>query len=221
MISSQVISQELVDEYNTARPVKDPSVLCHAPFGNIYFNQSGDAVACCYNTTHVLGTYPKDSLHAMWFGDKAKQLRQYIRDRDLGGGCQSCAHQMHSRNFTGQMSVFDHLARDRGKASEDALAMPRQLEFSLTNTCNLECVMCGGNWSSLIRRNREKLPPLESPYDDGFVQQLDEFLPHLHSAKFFGGEPFLIRIYHDIWDRIRAVNPKIKVSVTTNATTLT
>jgi sulfatase maturation enzyme AslB (radical SAM superfamily) len=100
------------------------------------------------------------------------------------------------------------------------LGYPRILEFELSNTCNLECTMCSGHFSSSIRKNREHLPALQSPYDADFVNQLTEFMPHLTDMKFLGGEPFLIDIYYDIWERIIEVNPKIKVHITTNGTIL-
>ena len=65
------------------------------------------------------------------------------------------------------------------------------------------------------------MPALKSPYDSAFVQQLEPFLPHLEEARFLGGEPFLIRRYYPIWERIAAVNPRLLVSVTTNGTVLT
>ncbi len=94
------------------------------------------------------------------------------------------------------------------------------LEFELSSTCNLECVMCNGKVSSSIRKNRDKLPPIKSPYDDAFVEQLKEFIPHLREAKFYGGEPLLIPIYYKIWDLILDMNPKVKIFVITNGTTL-
>jgi hypothetical protein len=45
-------------------------------------------------------------------------------------------------------------------------------------------------------------------------------LPTLVEAKFLGGEPMLIRLYHLIWERIRAVNPSIVLSITTNGTAI-
>jgi hypothetical protein len=36
------------------------------------------------------------------------------------------------------------------------------MEFSIGNTCNLECIMYDGRASSAIRAHREKLPPLVS-----------------------------------------------------------
>jgi hypothetical protein len=38
--------------------------------------------------------------------------------------------------------------------------------------------------------------------------------------KFLGGEPFMIGIYHDIWEEAARVNPGVKIHITTNATTL-
>ena len=80
--------------------------------------------------------------------------------------------------------------------------------------------MCSGYWSSSIRAHREKLPPLRSPYDQAFVEQLEEFVPTLAGAKFLGGEPFLIERYYDIWERFRRLNPNAELSITTNATIL-
>jgi MoaA/NifB/PqqE/SkfB family radical SAM enzyme len=101
-----------------------------------------------------------------------------------------------------------------------AVPYPRVMEFELSNTCNLECIMCNGYFSSSIRKNREHLPPIESPYNDKFVDELDEFIPHLTDAKFLGGEPFMIDIYLSIWERIRKLNPNIRIHITTNGTFL-
>jgi len=81
-------------------------------------------------------------------------------------------------------------------------------------------VMCDGLASSSIRKNRENLPPVYNPYDDEFIRQLAEFIPHLKEAKFYGGEPFLIDIYFKIWDKIIELNPKIKIFAITNGTVL-
>jgi len=53
------------------------------------------------------------------------------------------------------------------------------------------------------------------------VDELEEFLPHLTDAKFLGGEPFMIDVYLKIWERIRKVNPNMRIHITTNGTFLT
>ena len=68
------------------------------------------------------------------------------------------------------------------------------MEFSISNVCNLECVMCNGNFSSAIRAHRDQLPPAKSVYSNAFDPVLRSILPHLFRAKFLGGEPFLIPV---------------------------
>jgi MoaA/NifB/PqqE/SkfB family radical SAM enzyme len=76
--------------------------------------------------------------------------------------------------------------------------------------------MCGGKWSSSIRKNRENLPPLKTPYDDEFIEQLKPFIPVMRVANFLGGEPFLTPIYYKIWELIKRINPKVQINITTN-----
>ncbi len=212
-------------EYNITRSIFSRDQICHAPTVNINFDQSGIASACCYNRQHILGKYPENSLMEMWKGERADQLRAFIKEGDLSHGCQLCEKQIDGGNYHGvRARHFDNYAsrpsniikRLTGRSNE--LQMPQCMEFELSNICNLECAMCNGHFSSLIRKNREHLPALEDPYDDAFVEQLIPFLPHLQDAKFLGGEPFLVPIYYKIWDKIAQHNPNIRIHITTNGT---
>jgi MoaA/NifB/PqqE/SkfB family radical SAM enzyme len=225
------LSIKLIEAYNETRGEEaDRTVLCHAPFTSMNFEQTGKANACCYNRTHVLGKYPRDSLEQMWFGAAAEQLRGYLRQDSLEGGCSMCKRQLESGNLAGcKARIYDQYAQERPERATRvltslsparAVAMPRVMEFELENTCNLQCIMCDGYFSSAIRRHREKQPPQIRPYDAGFVTQLAEFMPHLEEMKFLGGEPFMIGIYYDIWEEVARVNPGVKIRITTNATTL-
>ena len=224
------LDKKIITEYNRTRGNTDKSVLCHAPFTNINFEQSGRATACCYNRGHVLGTYPQDSIHDMWFGTQANALRNYIRQENLEEGCRMCKLQLESGNYAGfKAKLYDQYAEGAGHKANSFLKkifgsskvnMPKVMEFELENTCNLECIMCNGDFSSSIRKNREKREPMISPYDATFVKQLTEFMPTLTDMKFLGGEPFMIDIYYDIWEQVTKVNPNIKIHITTNVTML-
>ncbi len=202
-------------------PGVNQQVLCHAPFVSLNFERSGKVTSCCYNRSVVLGSYPQHSLAEMWNGTVARDFRTaFLKDAEVPG-CALCFHQLQSANYAGVlMRNFDDFATTADYAPTADARYPRVLEFEIANTCNLECVMCDGRWSSSIRARREQLPPLRSPYDQAFVDQLDLFLPHLMQAKFLGGEPFLIRRYYDIWERLAAVNPGARVTITTNASFL-
>ena len=188
------------------------------------FEQSGRVTTCCMNRDHALGSYPENSISDMWNGDSMVALRSELENNSLKLGCDECAFKLTNEIFDGvYISNFDAFVFDEHGQETDPTrlrSMPTVFEFELDNTCNLECIMCGGQWSSAIRKNREKLPRLHTPYDEGFVEQLRTFIPHLRRCNFLGGEPFLIQIYYSIWKVIEELNPKMKVFITSNGTTL-
>jgi MoaA/NifB/PqqE/SkfB family radical SAM enzyme len=102
--------------------------------------------------------------------------------------------------------------------TEAHLQWPKRMEFSISNTCNLECIMCNGNFSSAIRSHREHLPPIKKAYSPEFIESLRKYMPHLEKAKFLGGEPFLVTEYYTIWQMILEEGPHVKCHITTNGT---
>ena len=223
------LKPEALAEYQKVRNTKNPNIICHAPFSNINFEQGGNATACCYNRKHVLGKFPEQTIKQMWFGEKAEELRNYIKAQDFNHGCELCANQINSLNFeNSRLKGFDEYGEEvtlklklKQKLGFKSATYPKCFEFEIDNICNLECVMCDGKFSSLIRQNRENLPPIISPYNDEFVNEVALYIPYLKEAKFLGGEPFLTPLYYKIWDKIIALNPSLNISITTNATVLT
>lgn len=210
-----IIHTGLRAEFNKLRPKNARKFLCHAPFHSLRFSQAGKILACCYNRGFVLGQYPEQTLHDIWFGDKIRQFRDFIRKNDLTHGCDECAERLNHRLFhLSGIRQYDYLATARKSR------YPSMFDFEISNICNLECIMCLGENSSAIRSRREKLPPYTQHYDSAFVHQLEEFIPYLKEARFSGGEPFLIPLYFEIWERIIALNPETEISVLTNATIL-
>lgn len=205
---------EHIKSYYQSRTISDTRYLCHAPFNNMYFNSVGD-VANCWLTFDNPEKYSEErTIKEIWFGKKFSDLRENIKNFDLSSRCGTCLNYIKNGNYVNVLAK----AYDNEYPISD---FPTMMEFELTNTCNLECTMCTGLLSSSIRANREKLPKLKSPYGAKFVSELEEFIPYLHEARFNGGEPFLIKIYYDIWERIIKINPKCKIVVATNGTILT
>jgi MoaA/NifB/PqqE/SkfB family radical SAM enzyme len=216
-----MLNPELLAAYNRGRSTPHTNVFCHAPFANMNFAQNGNVTVCCYNRTYVLGTYPTDALDRIWWGAPARRLRESMMRNALPGGCDICLSQFTSANFSGlRARSFDDLAEQYECVDGVPFAFPKLMEFEISNSCNLECTMCTGFFSSSIRHNRERLPPLVNPYDEAFVRQLEAFVPHLRAARFLGGEPFLVRTYYQIWDLLIRLNPDVEISITTNATIL-
>lgn len=203
------------DTYDRTRDLRGKGFrsACYAPFVSMYFEANGHVTACCQNTTYVLGSVQEASLREIWEGPRAEAMRASLRGYDFGPGCAFCRWQVDDENPNVFASRFDGFPAD-----DPGTVWPRQMEFALSNTCNLECVMCHGEFSSAIRARREHLPPLPSRYGDGFFAQLRPFLPHLLRARFFGGEPFLMRESYRVWDLMIDDGLEIACNVTTNGT---
>ena len=203
-------SRDFIDQ----RISNSGQAVCSAPFKSIRFEPRGIVRTCCYNVEVVLGRYPQMSIREMWESQEANNLRQKISEGDFGMGCRLCEKQIQNKEFeTVKLLQYDNLP-----SSVDGY--PLVIDFSMHNTCNLECIMCHGEYSSSIRKNREKLHSLPMHYDEEFVSQLEEFIPYASQFVFAGGEPFLIDIHYAIWGSINKLNPSADISIVTNGTVL-
>lgn len=161
----------------------------------------------------MLGNVADQSLAEIQSGRAASDLREAILRGDLSLGCEFCAHAArtgdHSNTYARR---FDDLAM------VDAGSPPVQLEIALSNTCNLQCTMCNGEWSSSIRSQREHLPPLPKAYDDAFFDELAGRVGSLRRVELYGGEPFLGREPLRLLELLVEQAPKVEVAITTNGT---
>jgi MoaA/NifB/PqqE/SkfB family radical SAM enzyme len=205
------LPQETVLEYLANREFAPGTLLCYAPRNSLYFARNGQVQACCYSRDAPLGRYPEQSIQSIWEGAARLALQERIACHDLSGGCQLCKQALM------QGAARQVPARQYDYAASEQPLQPTRMDFELDNTCNLECVMCSGEFSSAIRKNREMKPALSNPYDEAFFEELSGFLPALKVANFLGGEPFLIAAYYRIWDELLRVNPSCVIRLQTNA----
>jgi pyruvate-formate lyase-activating enzyme len=183
----------------------------------MYFDQFGRARACCQAAGNAFGDVATSTIREMWESSQAEAVREALEHGSFDRGCDFCAWQ--GRDGDGSNAFargFDHLRPD-----EHRLTWPKQLELALTNACNLQCTMCNGNWSSSIRLHREGRPPMAPAYGEAFFEELAEFLPHLESVRFFGGEPFLGAEPLRVMEMLEQLDDPPRVTLTTNGTICT
>ncbi len=202
--------------YDAVRPVRNRthSAACYAPWAAMYFDPHGLVQACCLNLMHSLGNVSTQSLVDIWRSPKAEELRQAMRDYDLTHGCRHCLWHIDS----GAAESVYALRYEPFADAFDGHDWPRIMEFQISNVCNLECLQCRGEWSSLVRKNRERLPPLAKVYGERFFSELRPFLPHLVEAHFLGGEPFLAPETLRIWEMMIEDGLSTACYATTNGT---
>ena len=186
---------------------------CYSPFATFDLDPRGNVQPCCVNTGYPLGNVGEERLLDIWHGPRAVAMRDALRRYDLSYGCGSCRWQIeHGKDVP--------LARkyDQHAVPADGVMWPVEIGFALSNTCNLECVQCNGEYSSRIRSRREHRPALKSPYGDQFFEDLRAFLPHLRVARFVGGEPFITPETYRVWDLLVEMGLTPNCDVTTNGT---
>lgn len=209
---SKVRRKRALASYERGRDTPHRDSVCNAPLTNLYFSVDGQASPCWLYFPMVPPRWsPNRSISEIWNGSEFTKVRRALAEDRFIGRCSECEHDIVNGNRP-LAAAYDN--------EHPIGAWPTMLEMELSNLCNLECIMCHGRLSSKIRKNREQKPPLISPYDDSFVEQLDEFLPHLQEIRFNGGEPLLQPIVHKITDRIATINPGLKVTIATNGTVL-
>jgi len=188
-----------------------PSTTCRAPGVALQFSFYGTVHACCQNGIYRIGDVRRQTLTEIWESDARREMGARLAVGDYPTGCEHCAieHGLGHR-LTTPAQAFDRFA--------DGAEWPRQMEFTLSNRCNLECVHCNGDNSSTIRKHREGRPPMEMPYGEAFFEQLPPFLDHVEVVAFLGGEPFLAPEARRVWDLLLARDLHPEVQVTTNAT---
>jgi sulfatase maturation enzyme AslB (radical SAM superfamily) len=210
------MTPEQISQYDGSRQFADKAVraVCYAPHTNLFFDQGGLVLACCWNGTQPVGDARTQTIDEIWNGVRTRHLRRTLEAYDFSGGCNFCREQT-ADGWTeaAVMRTFDRL-----QVSAADPIWPQRMEFSISNACNLECVMCNGTFSSAIRAHRENLPPRPRAYSDEFIESLRPYLPHLNRAKFLGGEPFLIAEYYRIWEMMVEDGLKVLSHVTTNGT---
>jgi MoaA/NifB/PqqE/SkfB family radical SAM enzyme len=202
-------------EYHRRRTVDHQRFrsACYAPFVGMSFDMSGAVSVCAFTRTMPIGQVGEIPLIEMWRGAEIRALRDAVVRDDLAHACTRCAEEIAGGNLTGSLAAgFDRFTAEREPA------WPVRMEFALSNACNLQCVMCAGEFSSSIRAHREGLPALPQRYGEEFIEELTPFLAHLDQARFLGGEPFLAEVNFRIWERMIDLGLRVECNVTTNGT---
>lgn len=191
------------------------ATACHAPSTNLVIYPDGSVRVCCISNA-VLGNIRHSALTELWHCDRRHRLVERLARHDYSDGCQGCGAEIAAEGRRGSYAEsFDRFAP---QPPGDVADWPHTIYFNLSNACNLQCVQCDGELSSLIRRYREHLPALPRIADEAFFEDLRAFIPHLKMVEFAGGEPFLAPETFRVLDLVHELAPDLPCRVITNGT---
>src|SRR6185503_15656032 len=90
--AAPMLEPELAEAYDRTRPLstKPFRAACYAPANSMYLDTYGLVRACCVNRRYVLGDLREQRLDDVWFGKRAKALRDAMKRYELRLGCEFC-----------------------------------------------------------------------------------------------------------------------------------
>lgn len=178
--------------------------LCHAPFNTLSFKQKGDVTACCYNSDDFCGDLNKNSIFEILNNEDRGIFQKKIKNLILPSGCSVCLNHF-------QNSDFQNIATRWYPEKINKNGYPSNLEFKISNKCNLNCIMC-------LRTLCEENNAICTPYNDKFFKDIEIIIPYLENTTFNGGEPMLIKEYLELWKKIKELNKNCRITIHTNCT---
>jgi sulfatase maturation enzyme AslB (radical SAM superfamily) len=243
--STGCVSNLSITNYNMA----NKNIFCNVPWSNLHIYWDGSYGMCCSEKARIYSNEDRAKYNLSvlkiedWFKSDAMTIaRELIRGNHQLPYCVSCYHEENighesrriKENF--KSVIFTELAFEKsysqspwiekfeGKQSVDA---PIDWHVDFGNECNLTCKMCNSNASSAIaavmrRHGNKSIKTKVSWTNDpiawnNFLSAVDNIpLSRIHVM---GGEPVLIKKYHEFIDYLISKNRlEISLSFVSNGT---
>jgi sulfatase maturation enzyme AslB (radical SAM superfamily) len=208
--------------------------FCIYPFVHSLVKTTGEFRPCCVSEGSTGYNIKNDTITDWWNSDYMQTLRTQFLNNERPGSCSACwqnedcgatslrlkvndEYQIYSKKYIGQMLETFDWPGDQ----------PVNMEFALTNLCNLSCMMCTETSSSQILLENKKLKIsnyLQNDYtsiNENTINKIKEWLltkPKLISLR--GGETTIVPEIKDLleWAIDNNLTSDTKVQLTTNAT---
>jgi len=220
---------------------KNKSNFCIRPFNSAWIDVKGDISPCCLlnplqseYTKKNQFSIKKTDLETWWKSDYLKHLRSSFLKDKRPTECSICwkkedtgLSSFRMRSNTEHGAIFKNkYQRNLKLIGKEDLQFPEDIQFNITNLCNLKCQMCSGERSSklLVENNALGYENLDQKdfdlKDSDYVKMLELVKHDLKILKVLGGEPFInprvIKLLEMLVQNGQA--KRIKLHVTTNGT---
>jgi MoaA/NifB/PqqE/SkfB family radical SAM enzyme len=220
-------SPEEWDHFQSKRniPESDKIISCYAAFNHMRIGRTGNIKPCCFALKNMKWEKGKKGLRDYWFGEVNEEYRQEFLNNTIHHGCKKVCGSRIKNKVPPPIHDYDWNPpyHNRLKHAMDSVNYPKVFEFEISNLCNMACPMCLGELSSKHMLGRDKDLKVYEPnvFDDDenlaeLLEQLKEFIPHLETIRFTGGEPFAHKGFYKIAQLIVELNPNMEIDITTN-----
>ena len=215
------------------------NTYCPLPFNHMNIHPNGNVGICCVSKMDgpdsgfarddngMMMNLRKDSIDSIYNSKTYIKIRNELLEGKKPIACEGCYKiEQHGGSSRRNMEVarWDHF-------TEPKLEF---IDLRLSNLCNLKCMMCYPDSSSLLaadyKKWASKLPFVSNNdssyelfqwFDEGIVDQLEKHKDTLKYLYINGGEPFIMPIQWKLLERLIdwGVAGNISISYNTNCTT--
>jgi organic radical activating enzyme len=181
--------------------------FCVYPFVHYHVNTNKQRYICCKSQIPVTE-------------DRLKDIRSLMLNNDSVTECDPC-YKLEEQKLISyrQQAIKDYIpiTHKVTDAIDDhingKIPTPVDYDFRYSNLCNLECQMCGPDYSSAIA--------IKKNLDIKFLKSEPQIDINSEAVRIYlaGGEPFLIKSFSSLLHRV--TNKNCEIVINTNATILT
>lgn len=192
--------------------------VCDLPFGDVEIQANGDVFMCCpgWNPASI-GNLLKEDMHSIWNGEKAKVVRESVTD----GSYRYC----NAKTCPAMIAGGGNRIVPKETFVDPKLQFPRNMAFSIDNTCNLICPSCRTYKIITLEESAHQraLKILRTAFSSVFKEPHDQPI----TLTFDGvGEIFFSPVYREIFETEEVFKtpdkwPGFKTVLCTNGTMMT
>lgn len=213
------------------------SKICVYPWSHININPNGDVWPCCHqrgDNIRVYGNFKNDSIDTIFNSEPAKELRKFMLDGKLPSDCGKCINfekigiaspRQNANNQSWAKEILDSIENTTNTDGSLKSYKIKYWDLRWSNLCNMNCVMCDPEWSSLWTQDiKEKL----SYYTNKTIEEdnmlrawknrinedtrkvrhlpnknwIDNNIKDVQSIYFAGGEPLIMKEHWYILNKL-------------------
>ena len=179
-------------------------LYCTAPFNGLHVDVNGMVQTCCKGEIDLLDlstdgvTNLKMKLSQSSLLDIQKSM---LEDKPHNKNCNFCAN---FETSTGTGHVRHQFNTVFPKIEPDKLITFKNVLIRFNNLCNLSCVYCGPNYSSVWEERLQipiKITKVKN-YQEELLNLILEYINEIEEIQLQGGEPMLIKQNYSLFSRL-------------------
>ena len=198
-------------KYNLFRQNKN---FCVVPWTNFELYTNGDVRTCSVGGTR-LGNINKTSIHDILAGDKLTNIRKNMLDNKADKNCTWCVHRtIEDDNFSYLRDHYNSRLIDEDIDYLDTNNFDlRFIDLHWSNICNLRCVMCWPQQSSLIAKDQKVITAsVDKKNIHTIIDMIKQNQKNLKEIYLSGGEPFYIPYNTLLLDQLENTNIPLRIN---------